>query len=109
MNGDFKHKSYLGGCASIFIYTIVLYVAAIKGFELFGQQIVHSFDTYMNAEESEKVVSMKDVGFMPVLSIVKGGGTIDGKPLYADQENKNPPMVKGMHTKYCKNRQDLSL
>lgn len=65
---------------------------------------MHSVDTYMDAEERGKAVLMKDVGFMPVLSIVKGGGTLNGKPLYAEQENKNPPVVPGMDTKYCKNR-----
>ena len=44
-----------------------------------------------------------------MLSIIKGGGTIDGKPLYEDIENKNPPVVPGMDTKYCANRKDLFL
>ena len=35
LNGDYKHKSYLGGIANIIIYLIVLYIAVIKGFELF--------------------------------------------------------------------------
>lgn len=37
LNGDIKHKSYLGGMASIIIYAIVLYVAVTKGFELYGE------------------------------------------------------------------------
>ena len=35
-----------------------------------------------DVDEKNAVVPLADVVSMPMLSIIKGGGSIDGKPLY---------------------------